>query len=171
MQEYSEQLQFPQVTNPRINMRLKYLKKWISRFLPRTRLSVDRAVDRPPNSPIPVDRAGRPKKPESWVLSVKGFRSTGRSTEKTRELGFVSQSPAVDRPVDRDRSCACCARRSTGPVDRSPVLLCCCCFLPAVPLPFVVDSSTIFDSTWHDINSTTVLSHYCTLSSNNSPPR
>ena len=124
MQEYSEQLFFPQVPNPRINMRLKYLNKRISRFLPRTRLSVDRPVDRPPNSPIPVDRAGRPRKPESWVLSVTGFRSTGRSTEKTRKLGVVSQSPC-GRPAGRPRpSCACCARRSTGPVDRSPVLLC-----------------------------------------------
>ena len=59
----------------------------------RTRLSVDRAVDRPY---APVDRAvDRAPNRELGHFS----RSTGRSTDL--------------------HPCACCARRSTGPVDRS----------------------------------------------------
>jgi len=100
---------------------------FIQRFLnqhsqPATRLSVDRAIDRPHP---PVDRA--PNR-ELGHFS----RSTGRSTELL--------------------PCACCARRSTGPVDRSPataggrsarstdfLLLLLTCFAVVLPSSFVDD--------------------------------
>ena len=77
-----------------------------SKFLEtaRTRLSVDRSVDRPRHrSTVPVDRAGRPR--------VGHFQSVDRA---------VDRSPsAVDRAVDRYSLVHVGAQRSTGPVDHA----------------------------------------------------
>jgi len=51
-----------------------------------------------------------------------------RSTETNRELCNLQTSRSVDRPGRPRKSCAHCARRSTGPVDRHPGICCCCCF-------------------------------------------
>ena len=122
--------------------------------------------------------------PETAVFPPRpDYRSTGRSTEETRE-----NSPCipVDRPVDpekpriwvpavralrstgpvdRPKLCACCARRSTGLVDRPACLLLLLLFPAAFPLPFIVDflgdlrrHLAIFYSTWHGITSFNILS-------------
>ena len=137
MQENSELILFRRVLNPRINIRLKYLIQRISRFYPKTRLSVDRD-GRPTSlyrSTVTVD----PRNPRVGFLQTEHSGRPGRSTQKTRELGSCSQALRSTGPVDRPRLCACCARRSTGPVDRPSCLLLLLLFPAAVPLPLIVD--------------------------------
>ena len=103
----------------------------------------------------PVDRTN----PRVGVCQSRASGRPGRSTEQTRELGFVSQSPSVDR-AGRPLQLLCMLCTSVDRTGRpTSVFFCCCCFfLPAVPLPFVVDSLAIFNSTWHECTSSTVLS-------------
>ena len=96
---------FSQTINPRKHIRLKYPDLRSSRFSPK------------PDCRSTDLLSGRPD----------------QSTEINREFGSYSQGISVDRPVDRLRPCACCACRSTGPVDRSAY------FLLLSPLPFVID--------------------------------
>ena len=119
---------FAEIINPRTTLGLNTSYNGSAYF------TQNPTVGRPGRStdlPIPVDRTVDPKNPRVGCLSVRVFRSTARSTQKTRELGSVSQALRSTGPVDRSNLCACCARRSTDPSDS------CCC--PFAPLPFIVD--------------------------------
>jgi len=85
---------------------------------------------------LPVDPPVDPEHPRARVITVRTLWSTG-SVDPANPRLWVLQS--VDLPVDRPCLCACCARRSTGPVDRSACLLLLLLFPAAVPLPFIVD--------------------------------
>ena len=73
-------------------------------------------------------------------------RPGGRPTSSTDRPGAqqrVGYFQSVDRAVDRSCLCACCARRSTGPVDRAgrPSTFYCCLAISWLLLPssFVID--------------------------------
>jgi len=126
------------------NNSLKYTDFRNSRFSPKpdcrsTGRSTDPSIGRP---------VGRPKTTESWALTVRELRSTGRST---------ASGP-----------CACCACRSTWPVDRpacfsAAAAISCCCPLCLSSSTFMAITSTTLGN---PVNSLAISSL-----SNNSPPR
>ena len=80
--------------NPRINIGLN------TSYNGSADLTQNPTVGRPGRSTdflIPVDRDSRPKKPESWGLSVRVFRSTGSVDPENPRVGICQSGTAVDR--------------------------------------------------------------------------
>ena len=109
--EYQESCYF-RCYNKTLENPYKYNRFLNQQSQPATRLSVDRAVDRPHP---PVDRTGRLFPTESWVTSV--GRPGGRPSSSSGRPGGRSLRPmctSVDR-TGRPSTCYC--GRSIGPVD------------------------------------------------------
>ena len=114
---------FAEIQNPRINIGLN------TSYNGSADLTQNPTVGRQGRSTdflIPVDRDGRPKKPESWGLSVRVFRSTGSVDPENPRLGVCQSGIAVGR-AGRPLQPLCMLCTSVDRPDPPDFCYLCCC--------------------------------------------